>query len=69
MHFLLSLDIEEYDEDMIEYIYDNLDDEIIDNEISRVICTLRSHILKIIESNENTKKTKTKSKTKIEKES
>ena len=68
MHFLLSLDIEEYDEDMIEYIYDNLDDEIIDNEISRVICTLRSHILKIIESNKNEKKKKTKTKTKIEKE-
>ena len=30
MHFLLSLGIEEYDESMIKFIYDNLDDEIIE---------------------------------------
>lgn len=50
MRFLLSLDIEEYNDDMIEYIYGHLDDEVIESEASRVIFTLRCHFLKILES-------------------
>lgn len=65
MHFLLSLDSEEYDSSMIEYIYENLDDEMIKSEASRVIFTLRSHFLTIIESKGN--KTKDENKKKDEK--
>ena len=48
MHFLLSIEIEEYDKEMIEYIYKNLDDDIIFNEMTRIIFTLKSHFLKLL---------------------
>lgn len=58
LHFLLSIDPSEYDECMIEYIYDNLDDDIIMKETSRIILILRRHFLKIIEKTNNKKKVK-----------
>lgn len=60
MRFLLSLDIEEYNDDMIEYIYGHLDDEVIESEASRVIFTLRCHFLKILESCRGKNKNKNK---------
>ncbi|KAK8839731.1 hypothetical protein M9Y10_031436 [Tritrichomonas musculus] len=56
MHFLLSLDVEEYDEDMIDFIYENLDDEIIESEMSRIIFTLRYHFFNALEAIKNKKK-------------
>ena len=62
MHFLLSLGIEEYDESMIKFIYDNLDDEIIECEISGIIFTLRCHFLELLETVKNKKKNRKKKK-------
>ena len=62
MHFLLSLGIEEYDESMIKFIYDNLDDEIIECEISGIIFTLRCHFLELLETVKNKNKNRKKKK-------
>lgn len=59
MHFLLSLNPDEYKEEMTNYIYDNIDDEIIQNELPKIIHVLKNHITKIFETTKSDKSTKT----------
>lgn len=58
MHFLLSLNPNEYKEEMINYICDNIDDEVILNELPKILFILKDQITKIFENKKSDKNIK-----------
>ena len=58
MHFLMKLKVEEMNEQIIDYIYQHLDDDIMTEEFSQIFFIIRHHYLKILKK--ETKKTKEK---------
>lgn len=48
MHFLVQIDIDEYDESMLKYFYDHLDNNIIKNNATQVIYILKKFISTLV---------------------
>lgn len=55
-YFILNLDIDEYNNDIQQYFYDNLNDEILETEFSRILLIIRKQIHKLIEIEQEKKK-------------
>lgn len=45
-YFILHLEFDEYNDDILDFIYNKVEDDLIENEISLVIYNIRKHILK-----------------------
>lgn len=58
MHFLTKLKFEEMNEKMIEYIYEHLDDDIMNNEFSQIVFIIRQHYITILKQETNKNKNK-----------
>lgn len=48
LYFILNLDINECNESIQQYLYENVDDDFLESNFSRVIFVIRSHIQKMI---------------------
>ena len=51
IYFLLNINLDEYDEDMTEYVCNNISDEIIIKEFTKIIFFIRKNLSKLINGN------------------
>ena len=58
MHFLLCHEFEKYNQEMIDFFYQNIDDDIIENDYSRIIYIIRHHLCSLVPKKCETKNDK-----------